>query len=164
VSTGEVDRAARPPAWDDDDRGEFVDTNILVYAHDSSANGKRRRAAALIARLAREQRGLLSVQVLMEFYVTVTRKLDRPLRSALAADIVTDLSTWETFAPGPSDILEAIGVARRYQISFWDALIIHAAIAQNAAVIWSEDLSHGQRYAGVTVCNPFRADPAASAE
>lgn len=135
--------------------GEFVDTNVFVYAHDTSAGEKRRVAAELVTRLANEQRGLVSVQVLMELYVSMTRKLGRPLSPELAAEIVVDLSTWATFAPVASDIIEAIRIGRRYQISFWDALIIHAAKSQDASVIWSEDLNEGQHYEGVPVRNPF---------
>ena len=135
--------------------GEFLDTNVLVYAHDTSAGEKRRQALELVKRLAAGQDGLLSVQVLMEFYVTVTRKLGSPLSTDHAADIVADLSTWATFAPVASDILDAIRIGRRYEISFWDALIVHAASSLDASVIWSEDLNAGQHYEGVPVRNPF---------
>lgn len=136
--------------------GEFLDTNILVYAHDSTAGEKRRRAAELILSLGRERRGLLSVQVLTEFVVTVTRKVPRPLSLEDAAQLADDYSTWTVYRPEPEDIGRATRLACRYKISLWDALIIHAAAQMDAAILWSEDLNHGQIYEGVAVKNPFR--------
>jgi len=135
--------------------GEFVDTNVLLYAHDSSAGPKRARAAALLERLGAERRGLLSSQVLMEFYVAATRKLPRPLDQRTAAGIVEDFGTWPVFLPGVSDILEGARLAQRHKIHFWDAMIVRAAIALEADVLWSEDLSSGQAYEGVRVRDPF---------
>jgi predicted nucleic acid-binding protein len=139
--------------------GEFVDTNILVYAHDSSASKKFETARALIQRLLDEKRGLLSVQVLMEFYVTVTRKLTQPLPDESAEAILEDLSTWRVFAPSPSDVMHAVRISRTHRISLWDAMIVHAAESLGAGVLWSEDLSDGQSYGSVTVRNPFKMDP-----
>ncbi len=134
---------------------EFVDTNVLVYAHDRSAGEKRAAAAALIDRLLDEHGGCLSVQVLTELAVTLTRKLPDPLSPEETAEIVGDFATWTVFAPGAGDVLDAIALSRRYQISLWDALILHAAGSLDASVLWSEDLSHGQRYGEVEVRNPF---------
>lgn len=136
--------------------GEFVDTDVLLYAHDSSAGPKRARAAALVERLADERRGLLSSQVLMEFYVAATRKLPRPLDQRAAAGIVEDFGTWPVFLPAVADVLEGARLAQRYRIHFWDAMILRAAIALEADVVWSEDLSSGQAYDGVEVRNPFK--------
>jgi len=135
--------------------GEFVDTNVLLYAHDRTAGAKRDTAAALITRLIDEQSGLLSSQVLMEFYVSATRKLPRPLAESAAAEIVEDFGTWPLFTPAVSDILAAARLGRRYRIHFWDALIVQGAVSLGADVIWSEDLSAGQQYAGLSVRNPF---------
>jgi predicted nucleic acid-binding protein len=136
---------------------EFVDTNILVYAHDTSAGGKREAAAALVARLAEDGSGCLSVQVLMELAATLTRKLPRPLKPDAAAEIVRDFATWSAFAPGANDVVTALSIAQRCRISFWDAMIVRAASALGAEVIWSEDLADGQAYEGIPVRNPFKA-------
>jgi predicted nucleic acid-binding protein len=136
--------------------GEFVDTNVLIYAHDREAGAKRTSAAALLERLGSERRGLLSTQVLMEFYVAVTRKLPRRLDPASAASIVEDFGTWPHFSPRVADIVEAGRLAQRYKIHFWDGMIVRGAVALGASLIWSEDLGHGQRYEGVMVKDPFR--------
>jgi predicted nucleic acid-binding protein len=135
---------------------EFVDTNVLVYAHDVTAGEKRQVATSLLARLARTRSGRLSVQVLTEFYVTVTRKVPHPLSPELAAEIVSELAVWPVFSPEAVDVIEAIRLAQRYGVSLWDALIVRAAVVQEASVLWSEDLSDGQEYEGVVVRNPFR--------
>jgi predicted nucleic acid-binding protein len=135
--------------------GEFVDTNVLVYAHDTSAGSKRRAAKALLERLIEERSGVLSTQVLMEFFVTVTRKLPHPLRTSTATAIVEDFGTWRVFTPVVEDIAAGASIAGRFGVSFWDAMIVRAAQALGAGVIWSEELSAGQSYAGVIVRNPF---------
>ena len=135
--------------------GEFVDTNVLLYAHDRTAGGKRDAAVALISRLIDEQSGLLSTQVLMEFFVSATRKLPHRIDEDTATEIVEDFGTWPVFTPGVSDIVAATKLGRRYGIHFWDALIVQGAVAMGADVIWSEDLNAGQKYAGVPIRNPF---------
>lgn len=135
--------------------GEFVDTNVLLYAHDRSAGSKRGQAIVLLERLADDGVGLLSTQVLMEFYVAATRKLPKRLEPSIAAAIVEDFGTWPVFAPGISDILAGSKLARRHQIHFWDAMILQGAIVLGADVIWSEDLNAGQLYQGIPVRNPF---------
>ena len=135
--------------------GEFVDTNILLYAHDNSAGSKRARAVALLERLADENAGLLSTQVLMEFFVSATRKLPKRLDESTAAAIVEDFGTWPVFAPGVADIVAGSKLAGRYKIHFWDAMILQGAVALGADVIWSEDLNAGQLYSGIPVRNPF---------
>lgn len=135
--------------------GEFVDTNVLLYAHDLTAGAKRNAAAGLITRLIDERQGMLSTQVLMEFFVSATRKLPQRLDEDAAAAIVEDFGTWPVFTPGVADILAATKLGRRYGIHFWDALIVQGAVSLGADVIWSEDLNAGQTYAGVPVGNPF---------
>lgn len=134
---------------------QFVDTNILIYAHDVSAGSKHSRAKELLAQLWQTQEGCLSIQVLQEFYVNVTRKVAKPLTSEIAAQIIVDLSTWLIHTPGVEDILDAIRLQERYLISFWDAMIITSAIQLGCKTIWSEDLSSGQAYDQVTVMTPF---------
>lgn len=134
---------------------QFIDTNVLVYAHDSSAGEKHKRAKALIEDLWNAGTGCLSVQVLQEFYVTVTQKVPKPLAPETAARIIEYLSHWRVHAPAASDVLEAIELQRRYRISFWDAMIICSADALGCKVIWSEDLNSGQRYGKTMALNPF---------
>lgn len=136
--------------------GEFVDTNVLLYAHDRGAGAKRERAVALLERLGDERRGLLSSQVLMEFYVAATHKLPGRLDQRTAAAIVDDFGTWPVFSPSVGDILEGARLAQRYRIHFWDGMIVRGAAALGAELIWTEDLNSGQRYEGITVRNPFR--------
>lgn len=137
----------------------FVDTNILVYAHDRSAGAKQARARELLGRLWRADGGSLSVQVLQEFFVAVTRKVPEPLSSSEAEGIVRDLATWQVFVPTADDVLEAIRLHRRLRVSFWDAMILHSAAALACHEVWSEDLNAGQVVDGVTVRNPFLLPP-----
>ena len=133
----------------------FVDTNILMYAHDRAAGEKHERARALVEQLWRERTGVVSTQVLQELSVNLRKKARRPLDAKATRDIVADYLTWQVIVNGGDSILEAIDLESRYQISFWDALIIHAAQSAGAEIVYSEDLSDGQRYGGVLVRNPL---------
>lgn len=135
---------------------QFVDTNVLVYAHDRTAGDKRDRAVELLAGLFAEDRCAVSIQVLQEFYVTVSGKLQGTIPAAEAAEIVADLATLRTHAPTGADVLAAIDLRRRLPVSFWDAMILRSAAALGCGVVWSEDLAHGGRYDDVEVRNPFR--------
>ena len=139
---------------------EFCDTNVFVYAYDQSAGDKRRRAADLLMRLWDSGEGVLSVQVLQELYVTLTRKLARPLPVGDARTIVADLAAWRVVAPGADDVVAAIDAGARWQVSFWDAMLLVTATRAGASVLWSEDLNDGQSYDGIVVRNPFRVPPA----
>jgi predicted nucleic acid-binding protein len=134
---------------------QFVDTNVLIYAHDLSAGDKCHQAKALLKQLWETRAGCLSVQVLQEFYVNVTRKVARPLTTEVAARIIADLSAWEIHRPGAEDVLNAIQIQNRYQLSFWDAMIVVSAQQLGCVTLWSEDLTPGRIYAGVTARNPF---------
>jgi predicted nucleic acid-binding protein len=134
---------------------QFVDTNILVYAHDISAGAKHGRAAELLQTLWESELGCLSIQVLQEFYVTVTRKVAKPLTSDYAIQIISDLGRWRVFSPSVDDIQAAVDIQLRYEISFWDAMIIRSAICLGCETLWSEDLNAGQRYENLLVVNPF---------
>ncbi|MGB3682142.1 MAG: PIN domain-containing protein [Rubrobacteraceae bacterium] len=133
----------------------FVDSNILLYAHDQSAGEKRRVARDLIQTLWEERSGRLSIQVLQEFFVNATRKLSRPLETADAREVISDYAYWPVHRPGTVDVLSAIDLHRGAQISFWDAMILTSAVAQGCNVLYSEDLGDGQYYGGVRVINPF---------
>lgn len=135
---------------------QFVDTNVLVYAHDRSAGFKREQAKALVESLWRTEQGCLSVQVLQEFYVTVTRKVARPLPAEEAAQIVADLGLWHVHRPTVEDILDAIKLQSRYQTSFGDAMILQSAARLKCSIVWSEDLNAGQTYCQLRLINPFQ--------
>jgi len=134
----------------------FVDTNILVYAHDNSAGPKRDKARALVEQLWESRDGCLSVQVLQEFFVSVTRKIAKPLDAETAKEIIADLSRWHIHVPAGDDVLGAIGIHQRTGISFWDAMIVRSAAEMGCAVLYSEDLNAGQEYSGVLAENPFQ--------
>lgn len=133
----------------------FVDTNVVLYAYDASAAERHERAAELVGDLGARRLGAISVQVLQEFYVNATRKIAEPLDHEVALGRVRVLSRWPTHAPGSQDVIAAARLGRDAQLSFWDAMIVRSAAALGCEVIWSEDLNHGQRIAGVTVRNPF---------
>jgi predicted nucleic acid-binding protein len=134
---------------------KFVDTNVLVYAHDVTAGDKRDRARALLEELWDTREGCLSVQVLQEFFVTTTRKIPKPLDASAAGQIINDLGRWHVHAPAAPDVLAAIDIHRRTGASFWDAMILRSAQELACPILYSEDLNPGQAYAGVRVSNPF---------
>lgn len=138
---------------------QFIDTNVLVYAHDSSAHEKREIARDLLGRIWLDQSGCSSIQVLQELYSNLTRKVRTPLKSAEASKIISFLAQWRVHSPEPADVLAAIQIHQRNQISFWDAMIVRSALRLGCSVIWSEDLNPGQDYGGVRVLNPFTAPP-----
>jgi predicted nucleic acid-binding protein len=133
----------------------FVDTNVLIYAHDSEAGGKRARASALLVELWQSRRGALSAQVLQEFYVNITRKTARPLDREVAAGIVERYAAWRPIPGDHELLLAALNVERRFSLSFWDAMIAAAAIRAGAKTLLTEDLQHGQSLDGVRIENPF---------
>ena len=133
---------------------EFVDTNVLIYAFDRTAGAKRARAGALIERLWTELSGCLSLQVLQEFYVTATRKLGMPASDA--ARQITHLGRWTVHRPNLDDVLSAIRLHQAHKVAFWDAMILASAISLGCQVLWTEDLSDGRKWDGLTVRNPFR--------
>lgn len=134
----------------------FVDTNILMYAHDTSAGEKHERAKSLVEELWRYRSGVVSTQVLQELSVNLRKKVRRPLDAKATRDIVADYLTWQVVVNGGESILEAIDLESRHQISFWDALVVYAAQTSGADVLYSEDLSDGQTYGSVRVVNPVK--------
>ena len=133
----------------------FVDTNILIYAHDIDAGPKRTVAAAVIQDLWATQCGVLSTQVLQEFYVNVTRKIRSPVLAAAAREIVRVYCVWQVEVIEPDMILRASEIAEHHQLSFWDALSVTTALHGHATKVLSEDLHPGQRIEGVLIENPF---------
>ena len=133
----------------------FVDTNVLVHAYDRAAGAKRDLARDLLETLWNEGRGVLSTQVLQEFYVNVRRKTRPPVSQEEARALVADYLVWDPIVNDGATVLEAIDVGYRYQLSLWDALIVVAARKGDASVLYSEDLDHGQTFGEVQVLNPF---------
>jgi predicted nucleic acid-binding protein len=140
----------------------FVDTNILLYAHDDSAGTKHHQARTLVEQLWNSREGCLSVQVLQEFFVNVTRKIPKPLSPDTAKEIIADLSHWHVHVPAADDVLGAISIHQRAGISFWDSMIVRSATEMGCDVLYSEDLNAGQDYFGVRAENPFRPASASS--
>jgi predicted nucleic acid-binding protein len=132
----------------------FIDTNILIYAHDVDANTKHDIAKAVLRELWSERAGVLSMQVLQEFYVNVTRKIASPLSKELARLVVNNYAIWCSDTT-PIEISAAFRIEDESRIGFWDAMIVSAAAKSGATRILSEDLNSGQRIAGILVENPF---------
>ncbi len=132
----------------------FFDTNVLVYADDKAAPAKRRRALELVAEHRRAGTGVVSLQVLQEYFVTVTRKLQVDPR--IARRKVELLAEFDVAAPEVGDILAAIDLHRLHGFSFWDALILRAAKQAGCGVLFSEELQEARETDGVRVVNPFR--------
>jgi len=132
----------------------FIDTNVLIYAHDIDANAKHKIAKEVLQELWSERTGVLSAQVLQEFYVNVTRKIPSPLSKDLARLVVSSYAIW-CLETTPTEILAAFRIEDESRIGFWDALIVSCAAKLGATRILSEDLNAGQRIAGILVVNPF---------
>ncbi len=133
----------------------FVDSNILIYVYDADAQQKHEIAVAVIKKLWETKTGIISTQVLQEFYVNVTRKIANPLSLALARDIMNDYRSWQVVNNTPETILLASEIQERHLLSFWDSLIIAAAKQGGATTLLTEDLNHGQVIEGIRIENPF---------
>lgn len=134
----------------------FVDTNIIVYAYDASAGEKHKKAVEIMEGLWDSGHGIISPQVLQEFFVNVTRKISKPLDIVTARGIVKDLLKWKVIVVDGETILEAIDIHKQYKYSFWDSMVIQAAIQGGANLLYSEDLSEGQAIGSVKIKNPFK--------
>ncbi len=132
----------------------FVDTNVLIYAHDVDAKAKHETAKRVLHRLWSERTGVLSLQVLQEFYVNVTRKIANPLSKESARLVVSTYTTW-CIETTPAEIASAFRIEDESRIGFWDALILASAAKSGADRILSEDLNAGQTISGVLIQNPF---------
>ncbi len=133
----------------------FVDTNVLVYAHDVDAGQKHQIAQGLLVELWNNRTGVLSVQVFQEFYVTVTRKLIHPLSAKEARNIIQNYLNWHIEISDSLSVLNASRIEQNYKISFWDALIVAAASKAKVSKILTEDLKSGQVMEGILIENPF---------
>ena len=133
----------------------FIDTNILIYAYDATAGEKHASASNLLIDLWNSRLGVVSTQVLQEFFVNVVQKIPKPIDKRIAREIVKDLLKWHVVVINGNSILDAIDISSRYHYSFWDAMIIESAIRGNARILMTEDLQNGQKIGGVTIKNPF---------
>lgn len=138
-----------------DSARQFVDTNVLVYAYDPSAGERHDRAEHLIRDLWNQGTGCLSIQVLQEFHVTITRKVARPVTAEASARIVADLAQWTVHRPGPMDVVDAIRLQNQHQLNYWDAMILQSARQLGCERIWTENLNDGQWIGSVQVTSPF---------
>jgi predicted nucleic acid-binding protein len=139
----------------------FVDSNVLIYAHDVDAGRKRGVAKALLRDLWLTRTGALSAQV-FEYYVNVTRKIRTPLSKAAARRVVETYIPW-CLEPDTGDVNDAFRIEDEAGLNFWDALIVATAVRSGATRVLSEDLNHGQIISGVIVVNPFLDAPEPSA-
>ncbi|MFP4268597.1 MAG: PIN domain-containing protein [Spirochaetaceae bacterium] len=133
----------------------FLDTNILVYAHDTAYPEKQQRAQNLIFEGMRETTGVISVQVLNEFFVTATKKIEQPLSIPSTRHILLLLSHLEVVDLDYDMVIRATGMQQEYHISHWDAMILSAAERAECGILYSEDLSHRQKYCGIECINPL---------
>jgi predicted nucleic acid-binding protein len=132
----------------------FIDTNVLVYAHEADQGAKYEIASSVLNALWSDGNGAVSMQVLQEFYVTVTRKIARPMSKSAARFLVEDYAAW-CVETTPVEIAAAFRIEDQARISFWDALILAAAQKSGATRVLSEDMNAGQKIAGIKIENPF---------
>lgn len=133
----------------------FLDTNILVYAYDISSGKKHDTARSIVTDLWNSRDGALSIQVLQEFFVSITKKIPNPLDLKTASNIIRDFLLWEIIDNDGELLLAAMDIQARYRYSFWDSLIIAAAVKSGASVLLTEDLKNGQIIDDVMIKNPF---------
>ena len=134
----------------------FVDTNILAYAQDRGSGVKHVRAAELVEKLWTTGEGAVSTQVLQELCVFLRKKAARPMPIGEVRQLIQSFQAWDVIENNLPSILEALAIEERYQISFWDALILQAAERAGASVLYSEDFADGQTYGSVRVVNPLK--------
>lgn len=133
----------------------FLDTNILIYAYDISAGKKHDIAVKIVMDLWDSGYGCISTQVLQEFFINITAKIQKPLDVDTAKELIRDFLKWNVVINDGESILEAIDFRKKYKYSFWDSMIIQAAVKGGAKVLLSEDLSDGHIIRGVQIKNPF---------
>ena len=136
----------------------FLDTNIIVYAHDRSSGDKQAVAREIIDYLWESRKGVISVQVLQELFVCVTQKIVKPLLIKNARVIIEYLANWDVVVNDKYITLKAIDLQERYRFSFWDSLVIQAAIQGQAGLLLSEDLPDGQVIKDLKILNPFNKE------
>ena len=133
----------------------FVDTNLLVYAYDSSAGKKWKTSLEVLSLLWTHRTGVISTQVIQELFVSLTQKVKNPILPETAKEIISDLVQWPLVVNDGKNILRAIDLQIKYHLSFWDSLILQAAITSKSEFLLSEDFQDGQVIESVTIVNPF---------
>jgi predicted nucleic acid-binding protein len=133
----------------------FVDTNILMYAHDRASGVKHERAKALIEDLWHSRLGVLSTQVLQELCINLRRKAGHPLTVEETRGLIQDYLSWEIVVNTAESVLQALDIEMRFKLSFWDSLILQAAQSAGATILYSEDMNDGQLYGSIQVVNPL---------
>jgi predicted nucleic acid-binding protein len=133
----------------------FLDTNMLIYAHDSSSGEKHEIARDLVKNLWETRNGVLSTQVMQEFYVTVTRKIPHPLSHSAALRILNSLGEWKLHQVSMETISSGAELANLHKLSFWDGLIIASALDVRARYLITEDMQHGFKVGELELVNPF---------
>jgi len=145
--------SSTPSAWSISVARSFIDTNILVYADDAFDSRKQQLALDLVVDLRARQEGVLSTQVLQEYFVTATRKLG--LEAHIARQRVTQFGRFELIQPTLDMLLAAMDLQQSHSLSFWDALIVQTATAARCSVLYSEAMQAGARIGNVLIVNPF---------
>jgi len=133
----------------------FLDTNVLLYAYDLETQAKHEKAKSIVYSFWNDGGAVISTQVLQKFYVNVTRKIPQPLSLSTARSIIEQYQVWPIITNTTERVVRASEIKERYQLSFWDSLIISSAERGGVATILSEDLSHNQYIAGICIQNPF---------
>ena len=133
----------------------FVDTNLLVYAYDSSAGKKWKTSLEVLSLLWTHHTGVISTQVIQELFVSLTQKVKNPIHPEMAKEIISDLVQWPLVVNDGRNILRAIDLQIKYHLSFWDSLILQAAITSKSEFLLSEDFQDGRVIESVTIVNPF---------
>lgn len=133
----------------------FLDTNILMYAHDRGSGSKHQRSRSLIEQLWQSGAGVVSTQVLQELCVNLQRKCAAPLSIEEIRRILQDYMTWQIVTNSANAVLQALDLQHQFQVSFWDAMILQAAETGGCDNLYSEDFAHNQKYGSVRVVNPF---------
>lgn len=133
----------------------FFDTNVIVYAHDLGSPEKRAKSQTLIFDSLRGGYGVISAQVLSEFFVTITKKIKEPMTAVQARKELVLLSTMETVDIDSTLVIRAIDMQERWKLNYWDALILSSAERAGCSTVYSEDLSQDQSYGSITVHNPY---------
>ena len=134
----------------------FLDTNVLVYAYDRHDSRKQQTAQSLLTSALLMESGVVSSQILGEFFVVATQKIKDPLAPEEAEDIIHSLSALPVVFIDAGLVLRALDTVKTYRIAYWDALVIAAAERAGCVKVLSEDLNAGQEYHGMQVVNPFR--------
>ena len=134
----------------------FLDSNILVYAYDKTGKNRHKIAKDILMDCWNDRSGIVSTQVLQEFYATVTRKLPITLSRQEARGIIKELLSWSVYQLTPADVVVASEIEEQHTLSFWDSLIVVAAQNSGATTLISEDMQHGQQIGGLRIVNPFK--------